>query len=158
MYDETTIEETGAHRNEPQGIMADGVAAALEKGRPRQVLVVEDESETASLIVKLLEKDFGVEAIVAENLSQAREKLLSSPFDLVTLDYMLPDGYGTELMQVLLKLADRPAVIVVTGHNDEKVAKSFLDLGVDGYIMKNQSLPGALTLASGRILGTSRQT
>src|SRR5674476_1543508 len=79
MYDETTIEETGAHRNEPQGIMADGVDAALEKGRPRQVLVVEDESETASLIVKLLEKDFGVEAIVAENLSQAREKLLSSP-------------------------------------------------------------------------------
>jgi DNA-binding NarL/FixJ family response regulator len=71
---------------------------------------------------------------------------------------MLPDGYGIELMQVLLKLTDRPAVIVVTGHNDEKVAKSFLDLGVDGYIMKNQSLPGLLTRAAGRILGTSRQT
>lgn len=131
--------------------------AANKKVRPRQILVVEDESGIASLIVKLLEKNFEVEVEVAEDLDRAREKLVSSTFDLVTLDYSLPDGYGTDLMQMLSERPDRPAVIVVTGHGDEKVAASFHEMGVEGFIRKNQALPGQLTEAVGRVLESGPQ-
>jgi len=131
--------------------------AALEGEQPIQILVVEDEPDVANLIVKLLKKTFDVEVDLAQDLGHAREKLLSSEFDLVTLDYLLPDGYSTELMRMLPERPSRPAVIVVTGHGDEKVAAAFRGLGVDGFIIKNEALPGRLTEVVGRLLGAMAQ-
>ena len=91
---------------------------ALRIEQPIQILVVEDEPDVANLIVKLLKKNFAVDVEVAPDLGRAREKLLSSEYDLVTLDYLLPDGYSTELMRMLSERPGRPAVIVVTGHGD----------------------------------------
>ena len=130
---------------------------AAEATKPKQVLIVEDENGTAILMKKLLEKNFDVEVDVAEDIVSAREKLAACSFDIVTLDYFLPDGYGSDLLQVLAEMPDRPAVIVVTGQTGEKMADSFREIGVDCFIVKNQAMTGLLTEAVGRVLGGEAQ-
>ncbi len=107
-----------------------------------RILVVEDEPETAEVLKQLLEVRSSAEVDIAPTLAGAREKLSSKPFDLVTLDYRLPDGFGFELLSEMT--GEHPPVIIVTGHGDEEVASAAFAKGAAGYIVKNDRL--AITL------------
>lgn len=112
---------------------------ALHGGELR-MLVVEDEPDVASTLKTLLERDFGAVVVIADNCGSARHWLADSPFDLLTLDYNLPDGNGLEFLEEITEREDAPPVVVVTGQGDELVAATSMKLGATRYVMKDRKL------------------
>lgn len=112
-----------------------------------RILVVEDEPEMARVLKQLLEVRSSAEVETAATLAGAREKLASNPFDLVTLDYRLPDGFGFELLTEITSSKEHPPVIIVTGRGDEELASLSFSKGAAGYIVKNDRLAVSLPQA-----------
>ena len=65
-----------------------------------RVLLVEDHSDTARVLLRLLERS-GYEVGYANNVVMAEQLADAKPFDLVISDLGLPDGSGLELMRKL---------------------------------------------------------
>lgn len=106
-----------------------------------RLLVVEDEPDLASAIARgLRQRGYAVD--VALSYSEADIRLRSAGYDLVILDWALPDGSGLELCRALtsgdLPLFEpgRPKVLMLTARDavDDRVAG--LDAGADDYLVK----------------------
>jgi PAS domain S-box-containing protein len=119
--------------------------SSLEK--TLKVLVVDDDEATARMIRILLKRAFASEAEIALDCASAAELFASNKYDLVTLDYQLPDGDGLGLLQEFKKAKDSPPVILVTGRGDEHVAASAFMLGASGYVIKDLRLNTMLAAA-----------
>lgn len=108
------------------------------------VLIVEDDVDAASMASKLIEKRFSASVLLAGDCRSARKSMASGQFDLVILDYNLPDGNGLELLGEIASRDDHPPVIMVTGEGDEEVAAEAFRLHASGYIVKDKRLPSML--------------
>jgi len=94
---------------ENRGIVVPGLEGA-------RVLIVEDERHVAGSIRRLLSRA-GAFVTVASTTSAARSSLSGDlVWDLVLLDQHLPDGDGIELLDLIDRLVQRPALIAVSGH------------------------------------------
>lgn len=105
------------------------------------VLVVEDESDFAELLVRALERS-GLSAQAVGTAQAALAEVLRRRPDVVLLDWMLPDWPGTE---VLRRLKFHPAtrdipIIVVTARGEEIDRVLGFELGADDYLVKPVSL------------------
>tara|TARA_Y100000589_G_C27101103_1_gene608093 strand:+ start:753 stop:1136 length:384 start_codon:yes stop_codon:yes gene_type:complete len=67
------------------------------------VLIIEDEEVVAHSLKQLIEMRYTAEVSTAESISIARKTLKKESFDLLIVDYNLPDGTGYGL---LCELAD----------------------------------------------------
>ncbi len=85
-----------------------------ELDRRRTVLVVEDEADIAELIALSLRRD-GFEVLTTARGQEALSIARGQPIDLITLDMMLPDITGMEVLRLLKAdstTADIPVIIV----------------------------------------------
>ncbi|MBN2168631.1 MAG: response regulator [Actinobacteria bacterium] len=117
-----------------------------------KILVVEDSPVEAPIIKGLLEDKFSAEVETANNCALARQKITEKQFDIITLDYRLPDGDGLQLLEEFSGLLDSLAIIVVTGRGDEEAAARALRLGASGYVVKDKNLEMGLLDAVENIL------
>jgi len=113
----------------------------LESSWRQRILIVEDNKDEAQSIARLLEHKFGAEVEIAGSYEEARQKIHDSRFDLITLDYQLPDGDGLEFLRELQEIPCAPPVIMVTGHGDEQAAVAAFKLGASGYVVKDGRMP-----------------
>ncbi|MFD5020589.1 response regulator transcription factor [Paenibacillus sp. NPDC058367] len=67
----------------------------------QKIMVVDDEEVLRMLIEDTLEDLDNVEIHTAENGLEALTKLSTDPYDLVILDYMMPEMTGIEVLQQL---------------------------------------------------------
>lgn len=106
----------------------------MESSRAANILVVEDDPETAALL-ELYLKDAGYHVQLAtrgeEGLCLARER---AP-DLILLDLMLPGMDGWTLCQELRRESLVPILMVTARTQEEDRLRGF-ELGVDDYISK----------------------
>lgn len=102
-----------------------------------EILVVEDESELAQILVDYLLRE-GYTAHSEGNGSEALQRILRAPPGLVLLDLMLPDLDGLSILREIRKTSDLP-VIVVTARVEEIDRLIGLELGADDYICKPYS-------------------
>jgi PAS domain S-box-containing protein len=114
-----------------------------EEETPR-ILVVEDDRDFAPVLKRLLKKKLAAEVVVAEDCARARDALASSSFDLITLDYQLPDGDGLDLLEEIKPQIGLTPVIMVTGHGDETTAMRAFRAGASGYVVKDGRLSSML--------------
>lgn len=127
-----------------------------DREEPR-MLVVEDESDIAAALSKLLRRKFRAQVVVACDAASARRALSASDrFDVVTLDYQLPDGDGLELLAEIIEMPDAPSVVMVTGHGDEEIAATAVRTGVTGYVRKDSRLAELLVDSVEKALLESR--
>ncbi len=105
-----------------------------------RMLVVEDDEEIAASFQRLLFKKFKASIDMAGDMSQARDKMFSGRFDVVILDYQLPDGNGLEFLAEIAEVQDHPPVIMVTGQGDESIASEAFRLRASGYVVKDNRL------------------
>lgn len=104
------------------------------------ILVIDDEPDVAAILVQILKRRFTAELQIAQDCVSARKLLLESHFDVITLDYQLPDGNGIELLKEIESMDNPPRVVMVTGHGDEQVAVQCFKLGGSGYVVKDQRM------------------
>jgi len=99
-----------------------------------KILIIEDE-ESIARFVELELKHEGYETDKAFDGRDGLEKALSSDFDLVILDIMLPQLNGMEVLRRLRAQKDVP-VIMLTARDAVMDKVSGLDAGADDYLTK----------------------
>ncbi len=116
----------------------------------RTVLVVEDNDDLRSLIVRRLRRA-GYDARGAAAGSEAAEKAAEQPGTVLLIDHNLPDMSGQELICLLKERGLSLPFIVMTGQGDEQLAVRMMKLGASDYMVKNQDLLERLPDALGRL-------
>jgi two-component system response regulator BaeR len=103
----------------------------------QRILVVEDETDLAQILVDYLKRDgFDVSAIA--DGQEAMTELRRAPPDLLLLDLMLPGMDGLSILRELRKTSLLP-VILVTAKVEEIDRLIGLELGADDYVCKPYS-------------------
>jgi CheY-like chemotaxis protein len=102
------------------------------------VLLVDDDENTTRAMTRLLERT-GYTAVWLSTGAQALEALRDLQFDLVVLDWMMPEMDGLE---VLRRLRDQPGtrnipVVLYTAVDDPKVHREAERLGARACILKS---------------------
>jgi two-component system OmpR family response regulator len=100
-----------------------------------RVLVIEDEAELASLIRQGL-RDEGLLADVALRGEDALWMAASSPYDVLTIDALLPGIDGFEVCRRLRHEEVRTPILMLTALNDVEDRIAGLDAGADDYLVK----------------------
>ena len=72
----------------------------------------------------------------AENATAALKIIKDHRIDLVTLDLMLPDRNGIDLLKDLRRKKPHLDVIIITGHGTLESALAAKELGSAGYLLK----------------------
>ncbi len=91
-----------------------GPGAAISDEAKQTVLVVEDDSDVAQLITLQLRQE-GFDVLTTGRGKEALQLAYTQPIDLITLDVMLPDIAGMEVLRRLKtdqETADIPVIVV----------------------------------------------
>lgn len=102
--------------------------------RDRRVLVVEDDGDTAEVVVTLL-NEAGFHAVAVEDGYSALSNVAASEPDLILLDLNLPDIPGMEVLRQVRSQSFLP-LIVVSGYGRDRDRVTALDAGADDYVAK----------------------
>ena len=106
-----------------------------ENQNPPRVLVVEDEQKTRDSVAEGMRLENWITATAGTG-EEAIEQLRRESFDLVVLDWMLPDRDGIEVLKQLRGTGQHIPVLMLTARgtlNDRVVG---LDSGADDYLPK----------------------
>jgi DNA-binding response OmpR family regulator len=100
-----------------------------------RVLVVEDDPNLRLTLVDNLEEE-GYAVQAASTLAEARTQWKATPFDVVVLDIMLPDGDGYSLCREMRQAGTSSRVLMLTARTlEDDVVRGF-DVGADDYLAK----------------------
>lgn len=116
------------------------------KTKPMEILLVEDGLTDARVTIYALRRSqvyhrltlvrTAKEAIMFLN----REGIFArAPHpDLLLLDMMLPDGYGTDVLEAMKEWepSDRPTTVVLTASQDAKLRDRCTELGIHDFMTK----------------------
>lgn len=118
-----------------------------------KILHVEDEEIIHRAIMRFISKKglpYNVDR--AARCSEAMERLENCKYDIVLLDYLLPDGTGLDLLE---KIKDVP-VIFLTGSEDPTVAVKAMKNGAYDYLIKELGLLELLPVSIDKTLKEAR--
>lgn len=117
------------------------------------IAILEDDADQRELMALWLEgmrhtsRGFGTQANCIDALKQER-------FDLLLLDWMLPDGNGADVLHwVRQNLGWDMPIVVVTASEDEENVITALSAGADDYVVK----PPKLTELLARLTAVTRR-
>jgi len=116
------------------------------------ILIVEDDSKTASAIAEGLRRE-GHETQLAASGHEAATVLAQARFDALVLDWMLPGLSGIDLLTRIRERADKTPVLILTARDQVEDRVTGLDRGADDYLVK----PFALAELSARIRALLRR-
>jgi two-component system invasion response regulator UvrY len=104
------------------------------------VLVVDDHPLMRIGVRQLIEREWPTaEVAEAETLADALDSLRQRRPDLVVLDLALPDTTGIEGVRRVLELAPTSPVLVLSQNPESLYAGKLLQLGVRGFLPKDQA-------------------
>ncbi|MEM1446296.1 MAG: diguanylate cyclase [Planctomycetota bacterium] len=103
--------------------------------QPR-ILVIEDDLDTAELVLETLQDFFGNGCCTHVNSATKAKAADTDAFDLVLSDMNLPDGNGLEIMQHLLDRRPDLPIVFVTGENILANAIDAIRNGAYDYVVK----------------------
>lgn len=103
------------------------------------VLLVEDNPDHISFQKNSIKKIEGISRVeIARNAREAQSAIRDDNFDLIILDYDLPDSDGLIFLETLTNSNHEIPVVMVTGLGNEKVAVKALKLGAYDYVVKDK--------------------
>jgi len=109
-------------------------ATANRTRGPVSILIVEDNPDHATLARAALEESNSWSLDIAATITSAFKMISAKDYDVLLVDYRLPDGNGLDLLDWVKKDS---VVIMMTGQGDEKVAVQAFKSGVFDYVVKD---------------------
>jgi len=107
--------------------------------RPSRILLVEDD-EAVCAVIESLAKKFNCDMVTVHSAKDALKEALETKYDLVLLDYQLPDGNGVEVFKTIrAKSCDVP-VCIVTGFLSEHLIDQVKEIGFAVFVQKPKDL------------------
>ncbi len=116
-----------------------------------KILLLEDDTALASILVDYLEDDYEVDQTYS--MKKALQLSEEGKYDLYIFDINVPDGDGISLLKELRSFADSTPTIFITAFHDTKYLKSAFESGANDFIKK----PFDLEELGQRILNIKRQ-
>ena len=105
--------------------------------KPLKVLIIDDDKVDAITIVRSVSKsDINAEMDTAYSAKEGFEKLALQPYDLIFLDYMMPDLDGISILNQMRLSGVETPVIFITSQGDEKIASQAILAGASDYMLK----------------------
>jgi sigma-B regulation protein RsbU (phosphoserine phosphatase) len=107
---------------------------------PLRILLIEHEDASARVISGLLEstRESVSELVIAGDLDAGVARLGPGKFDVVVLEFFLPDGAGISTINLLRAAAPGVPIIVVGAVDDEAIAVEAVHAGAQDYLVKSQ--------------------
>lgn len=100
-----------------------------------KILIIEDDTSFSQLLEGFLSKN-NHQVTIANNIAQAKKTIAQATFDLLLLDYRLPDGIGLEVLTQIHAQGLKTPAIIMTSFNDVRTAVKSIQLGAADYITK----------------------
>lgn len=100
-----------------------------------RILIIEDEISLNKTITEGL-NEFNYQTDVAENLKDGEYYISIRNYDLVLVDWMLPDGNGLEIISQVKSRSPRTAVVVISAKDKAKDEVEALRAGADDFLAK----------------------
>jgi DNA-binding response OmpR family regulator len=99
------------------------------------LLIIDDNEELLYALQQLL-KDAHYRVDVATTLKQGRERIDEKKYDLILLDWMLPDGSGVDLLSQLRSESITSPILLFSSKKEIEDKVEALDGGADDYLEK----------------------
>lgn len=99
------------------------------------ILIIEDDERIANNLKKLLETA-GFQTTVASNGEEGIFQALEETYDVIVLDWMLPDYDGIEVCRKIRKKKNTTPVIMLTAKSQLENKIEGLNVGADDYLTK----------------------
>lgn len=112
--------------------------AMIKPDQTITILSVDDADEDFALIENLLCEHPQISLVCKKNIATALQALKENHFDLIFLDYALPDGNGLDFMQEIVTNGFEIPVVVITGQGDEMIASQIIQAGAYDYLPKGR--------------------
>jgi len=110
---------------------------------PKRILLVEDEFFIRDLYDRYLKKN-GYDVVTAIDGEDGYQKAMSTSFDLILLDIMMPKMTGIEVLEKIKQdgsIAKNTPVYLLTNQVQQSIITEAFKLGAEGYLIKAQLLP-----------------
>jgi DNA-binding NtrC family response regulator len=104
-------------------------------GSSKTILVVDDDFNLRQTLVIIL-RNAGYDVEFAESAPKGMILLQSRAFDLMILDYKMPEIDGLQLLKTVRHLRPGLPVFFLTGNGSPELEKQAMDNGVKGYLVK----------------------
>jgi len=107
----------------------------VARPHPIKVLMVDDNVEHVNLCTEYLPRDeFSLEA--AYTATDALVKLKAKSYDIIILDYALPDMNGIDLLKKIKPLGVKAPIVFVSAYDDPDLAFEATRAGACDYVVK----------------------
>jgi len=100
-----------------------------------RILIIEDEVTLNKMLAEGL-KEFGYQSDVVETLKDGEYYLDIRNYDLVLMDWMLPDGNSIDIIGDIKSNTPKTVVVVISARDDNESEIEALRAGADDYIRK----------------------
>ncbi len=100
-----------------------------------RILIIEDEITLNKTLAEGL-KEFGYQSDIVETLKDGEYYLDIRNYDLVLMDWMLPDGNSIDIISDIKTKTPKTAVIILSARDDNESEITALRTGADDFIRK----------------------
>ena len=122
-----------------------------------RILLVDDEEKIVKTLGRAL-RDDGHDVTTTSRALEAERLLAGQSFDLLVIDYRMPDRSGMDIVRDLVATtpeAERPAIVMMTAHGSVDSAVEAMKLGAHDYLQKPFDID-ELLLTARRALAAQR--
>jgi DNA-binding NtrC family response regulator len=102
------------------------------------ILLADDEEKILKTLGRALREE-GHDVVATPNALEAQRLLLERSFDLLVIDYLMPERTGLDVIRELVATTpegERPSIVMMTAHGSVESAVEAMKLGARDYLQK----------------------
>ncbi|MBU8934937.1 MAG: response regulator [candidate division Zixibacteria bacterium] len=109
---------------------------AKQHGVPFKILIVDDEEWMRKVFGEFCSETDAFDVDLAVSGSEAVEKMQTASYDLVTLDLIMPEISGLDVLHEIKQMSPHTPVMIVTGNATDRLVKEAGVLGACRVLYK----------------------